>query len=138
MPDDRMIAENGDDWLILAAPDNQDLVAAAAAIEEMNVSLHVVRDLSQLNSAVSGKRSALGMIVAREFLGDDAPGALGMIKALLPDLPIILAVSETSTAFERSMRQIGIFYYLLSPYDREEFLNVIQALYSRKAREHDA
>ncbi|MBI4831945.1 MAG: hypothetical protein HY801_10415 [Candidatus Lindowbacteria bacterium] len=125
---------NGRHGIILAVSGNQDLIAASAAIREMNIPLQIARDMCELREILLASHNALGVLIAKEFLGEDASAALGGIKRIDPDLPIIIAAAETSTAFEKSAREIGIFYYLLSPCDREEFLSVINALHSHQTR----
>lgn len=134
MRDHTSTARNSEDCLIFAAPCTQDLATARTAIEGMQISLQVVRNLKELREAASWGREVLGIIIAREFLGEDVVKALAEIKRIAPLFPIVLAASKTSSAFERSVRRIGIFYYLLSPFDRDEFLSLVYALYSYRTR----
>ena len=121
-------------YIILAAPDDQDLLATSSIIQEMNVSFQVVKSMSDLEKTLLQTSAILGAIITREFLGKNALRTLRKIKSIDPDLPIILATSETNVAFEKKMRQIGIFYYLLSPYDRAEFISMVSALHSQKTK----
>ncbi|MBI5115630.1 hypothetical protein HZA56_04105 [Candidatus Poribacteria bacterium] len=134
LPMEQSSNTNGKHCIILAISDNQDLLAASTAIEEMKIPLQIAGNIHELKQILSGGHSALGVLIAKEFLGEDASAALGGIKRMDPELPIIVAAAETSTAFEKSAREIGIFYYLLSPCDREEFLSVINALHSHQTR----
>ncbi len=121
-------------YIILAAPDDQDLLATSAVIQEMNVSFQVVKSMSDLEKTLLKNGEILGAIITRKFLGKNALKTLKKIKSIDPELPIILATSETNAAFEKKMRQIGIFYYLLSPFDRAEFISMISALRSQRAK----
>jgi len=128
----------GNDCIILAVPENHDLLAASAVIEEMNISLQVVRSVLDLEKAVSRPDGMLGIIISSKFLGENVSTIYRRIKKTTHDIPIVLAASDTDAMFEKTIRQMGVFYYLLSPYDREEFLSVIAALYSHKARRSSA
>jgi DNA-binding NtrC family response regulator len=128
------IQKSKDYYIILAAPDDENLLATSATLREMNISFQVVDSMSDLQNALLRNSAILGAIITREFLGRNALRTLKKIKSIDPEIPIILATSETSAAFEKKMRQIGIFYYLLSPYDREEFIGMVTALHSQKAK----
>ena len=123
-----------DYYIILAAPDDQNLLATSTTLREMNIAFQVVESMSDLEMALLRNSAILGAIITREFLGKNALRTLKKIKNIDPEIPIILATSETSAAFEKKMRQIGIFYYLLSPYDREEFIGMVTALRSQKEK----
>ncbi len=121
---------NGQGCILLAASDNQELIAISALIEEMDIPLYLVKNVSEITKALERNTKMVGAIIGREFLGEDARAVFKKIKRMAPDLPIVLASSDNDAAFERSIRQMGVFYYLLAPYDREEFLNAVRALHS--------
>jgi len=127
-------ARNRKDCIILAVPPGKDLFGASAVIEEMDISLCVVNEIFEVEEALSNNSGALGVIAAQELLENDAAKALERIKSIDYELPVVVMASDTNIAFEKTMRRIGVFYYLLSPYDREEFLNVVHCLHSHYVR----
>lgn len=53
---------------------------------------------------------------------------IAVIRAVKPDLPVIVIAEEDSLALERSIRQHGIFYYLVHPVEEAEARAVLQAV----------
>ena len=127
------IPESGRDWFILAVNGDSDLLATATTFEEMNISLRIVAEMAELEKTLLDNGKPAGAIVSHKFLGAGAPAKLKRIKSIAPGLQLIIAASETSEAFEKAVRLIGIFYYLLAPYEREEFLSVIRALLKKES-----
>ncbi len=117
--------------IILAISDEQILFTMSSTIEKMGVSFSSIAETSELEEILSQNGEVLGAIIEREFLGADAQAALNEIKNIAPKLPIVLAVSDTDLVFEKIVRQIGVYYYLLRPYERKEFLDIVRALQSR-------
>ncbi len=127
-------ARDGKDCIILAIPPGEDRFGASAVIRKMDIPLCVVNEMFEVEEALSNNSGALGVIAAQELLGNDAAKALERIKSIDSELPVVVVASDTNIAFEKTMRHVGIFYYLLSPYDREEFLNVVHSLHSHHVR----
>ena len=127
--------ESGRDTILLAVNGDRDLLATATIFEQMNVSLRIVADMAELERTLTGDGKPAGAIISHAFLNTQSCANLERIKRLAPELRIVIAASQTNAAFERAVREIGIFYYLLSPYDREEYLSVIRALCSEQSKE---
>ncbi|NQU07611.1 MAG: hypothetical protein HQ583_03545 [Candidatus Abyssubacteria bacterium] len=122
------------DCIILAIPAGEGLFEVSAGMKEMNIPLCIVQGMCEIEEALSNNLGVLGVVVAQKFLGDDTARAVESIRNIDSELPIVVVASDTNIAFEITMRQMGIFYYLLSPYDREEFFNIVQALHYHNAR----
>ena len=120
--------------IIIAAKNDRELLAASQIIEEMNIAVQKISDKDDLEQILKNRRDIIGVIISRQFLGDNPFTDLGRIRKLVPDIPVILAASKSSEKFEKNIRRIGVFYYMLEPYDRQEFLSVINALLDLDAR----
>lgn len=49
-------------------------------------------------------------------------------------VPVIVIVSDTTPHIEKSVRQLGIFYYMVKPYDLKELDEVLQGAFRTKNR----
>ena len=49
-------------------------------------------------------------------------------------VPVIVIVSDTTPHIEKSVRQLGIFYYMVKPYDLKELDEVLQGAFRIKNR----
>jgi DNA-binding NtrC family response regulator len=47
-------------------------------------------------------------------------------------VPVIVIVSDTTPDMEQSVRKLGIFYYLVKPYDFKELGEVLQGAFCKK------
>ncbi len=128
----------GKNYIILAIPAGENPFEVCTAIKEMEIPLYVAKEMSEIEDTLSDNPGALGAVVAQKFLGDDAPMTFKRIQSIDPELPIVIVASDTNIAFETTMRQMGIFYYLLSPFDREEFLNMVHSLHSHYVKRNRA
>ena len=114
--------------IITVALADQNQKAMSAITREMNIGLLCIEQISELPETMSDSCDVLGLIVSQEALKSDPERSLSKIKNIASDLPIIVAASSTDWELEKVVRRVGIFYYLLEPYEREEFLSAIRAL----------
>lgn len=126
--------ENGNGSVVIAAGDNQELLAAAEILKKMKISVLSVSKIGGLEETFINGDRIIGIIVSRQFLGQNPFSNLGKMRNFAPNTPVVVTASKSSEKFEKNIRQIGVFYYMLEPYDREEFLGVITALLDFKAR----
>lgn len=122
------------EYIVLAAGGNPEPLAAATIIQEMGLSVIPVSHMDELERTLAGKDEIIGAIISRRFLGENPLACLGKIRRSAPHIPLIVAASKSGETFERNIRKIGVFYFLLEPYDRGEFLDVVSALRSFKSR----
>ena len=104
----------------------------------MDIPVFVANGISETETAITENPEVLGVVVAAEFLGTNAAKAFEGMRSIDPDLPIVIMASDTNIDFEKTVRQMGIFYYLLPPYDREEFLKIVCALHSDSTKRKNA
>jgi DNA-binding NtrC family response regulator len=50
---------------------------------------------------------------------------IALAKAAAPYTPIVVVTGESSLDAQRAVRQMGIFYYLVRPIQKEEFIEVL-------------
>jgi DNA-binding NtrC family response regulator len=48
-----------------------------------------------------------------------------LAKAAAPCTPIIVVAGESTVDAERSVRQMGVFYYLVRPFQKEEYIEAL-------------
>jgi DNA-binding NtrC family response regulator len=65
-------------------------------------------------------------VVADISGGNLSPGdCVTLAKAAAPYTPIIVVASENDLDTERIVRQMGVFYYMVRPYHREEYIEAL-------------
>jgi DNA-binding NtrC family response regulator len=67
--------------------------------------------------------SAVVVDVESETLSPE--DCITLAKAAAPYTPIIVVARENSLDAEKSVRQMGIFYYLVRPLDKEEYVEAL-------------
>jgi DNA-binding NtrC family response regulator len=127
-------AEEEKGRIIFVALADQCREAMSEIVREMNIGLLCIGQISELPETMLDSRDVLGLIVSQEALKLNPERSLSKIKNIASDLPIIVAASMTDWELEKVVRRVGIFYYLLEPYEREEFLSAIRALSVNRER----
>jgi DNA-binding response OmpR family regulator len=96
---------------------------------------HTVMSVDDGQKALAAvERSAPDLILLDVFLPDaTAVELIPQIKAVQPDARIITLTGQSSRELERSLRELGITYYMAKPFQREELHSILSHLSGRPA-----
>ena len=90
--------------------------------------------------AAATAKEALSLVSCRDFglafvhlglPGGDGRALIFEIKRRCPDVPVVAMAASNTRNLELSVRNLGVIYYMLEPFDAHEMAYIVEHLASR-------
>jgi DNA-binding response OmpR family regulator len=119
--------------ILLAGSDTGEMAALRECLSSEPWQVRTIEERDDVIETVRAGQADV-LITGIDILGMKAYNLIPEVKKLQSDIPIIVACADPSLELARKIRESGIFFYLMEPFDPEEVRAAVRGAVRKVAR----